>query len=278
MSQGEYFSIDKKKNHPFYSNVIFHRGNYTFDNLTYSIWEYKQNGEEMFLFSHPDNQLNKECGIYFKLQTHLSFNGAVNVFIDIFMCDIGSGIGRKMLKAFMNYLLNNSNKKNKKHNFTGDTYICLTPGEIMDSKRLGNTITYDIDYLINYYRALGFNTNHEGYFALCGTISNILNSIDRQETIRTPSKTRSGKSFRSSTRTANVSKTQRSHTLSRVRPPPEPMTRPPSEPMTRPPSEPMTRPPSEPMTRPPPPPERGFFSRMFGFGGRKKQMTRKRRK
>ena len=253
MSQGAYVSINKTKNHPFYSNVNFHRGNYTFDNLIYSIWEYKQNGEEMFLFSHPDIQLDKECGIYFKLQTHRSFNGDVNVFIDIFICDIGSGIGRKMLKAFMNYLLNNSNKKNKKHNFTGDTYICLTPGEIMDSKRLGNTITYDIDYLINYYRALGFNTNHEGYFALCGTISNILNSIDRQETIRTPSKTRSGKSFRSST-IRTVSKKQPSHTLSRVRPPPEPM------------------------TRPPPPPERGFFSRMFGFGGRKKQMTRKRRK
>ena len=139
----------------------------------------------------------------------------------------------------------------------------------MDSTRLGNTITYDIDYLINYYRALGFNTNHEGYFALCGTISNILNSIDRQETIRTPSKTRSGKSFRSST-IRTVSKTQPSHTLSRVRPPPEPMSRPPPEPMSR--------PPPEPMTRPPPPPERGFFSRMFGFGGRKKQMTRKRRK
>jgi hypothetical protein len=252
MSQGAYVSVNRKK-HPFYDNVDLHSGNYTYDNLTYSIWEYMQNGEEMFLFSHPYNQLDKECGIYFKLQTHHSFNYAVNVFIDIFICDIGSGIGRKMLKAFMNYLLNNSSKKNKKHNFTGDTYICLTPGEIMDSKRLGNTITYDIDKLITYYRALGFNTNHEGYYALCGTIGNILNSIKREEDMTTPAITRSGIVFRKPSRVIrkNVSKTQYSQ----------------NKPSRR-----------IPTPTPTPTQTRGIFSRMFGFGGRKKQMTRKRRK
>jgi hypothetical protein len=270
MSQGSYFSIDKKKNHPFYDNVDFHRGNYTFDNLTYSIWEYKQNGEEMFLFSHPDNEVDKECGIYFKLQTHHSFNGAVNVFIDIFICDIGSGIGRKMLKAFMNYLLNNSNKKNKKHNFTGDTYICLTPGEIMDSKRLGNTITYDIDKLITYYRALGFNTNHEGYYALCGTIGNILVSIKREEDMITPAITRSGIVFRKPSRIIRKKKYYQNKP-SRRRPTPTPTPTPPT--------------PTPPTPTPTPPPTQSIFSGFrsqissrFGFGGRKKQMTRKRSK
>jgi len=265
MSQDTYRAINQYRQHPDYLIYGTYIGNYTFNNLTYSIWKYikygedGEDGEDIFVFFHPDDTKDKQCAIKFRIQKQFKYG--INVFIDIFLCDIGSGIGRKMLKAFMNYLLNKSRNKIKIHNFTEDANICLTPGEIPESKR---EMIHDLDNLIKYYRRLGFNTNNNGYFAICGTISNILNSIDRQETIRTPSRTRSGKNIRESEKSSRISVTKISSTPKnslRRRTTPEPDT------------------PPEPDTTPTPPQSifSGFFSR-FGFGGRKKQMTRKSRK
>jgi hypothetical protein len=263
MSQDTYRAINQYRQHPDYLIYGTYIGNYTFNNLTYSIWKYikygedGEDGEDIFVFFHPDDTKDKQCAIKFRIQKQFKYG--INVFIDIFLCDIGSGIGRKMLKAFMNYLLNKSRNKIKIHNFTEDANICLTPGEIPESKR---GMIHDLDYLIKYYRRLGFNTNINrrlgfntninSHSEICGTISNILNSIDRQETIRTPSITRTGKAFRSSN----------SITVSKM-----PTTKIPLQ--------------IKEETTPPTPPTRGIFSGFlsrFGYGGRKKQTTRKKHK
>ena len=161
MSQDTYRAINQYRQHPDYLNYGTYIGNYTFNNLTYSIWKYikygedGEDGEDIFVFFHPDDTKDKQCAIKFRIQKQFKYG--INVFIDIFLCDIGSGIGRKMLKAFMNYLLNKSRNKIKIHNFTEDANICLTPGELPESKR---EMIHDLDYLIKYYRRLGFNTNN----------------------------------------------------------------------------------------------------------------------
>lgn len=186
MDQDKYISINKGVNgNSIYDHLTYHYGNYRFDGQEYSIWKFttNENEKQTFLFSHPDNVLGRECAIYFTLRTDSS------VFIDIFKCDIGPGIGRKMLEAFLNYLLDKSTNKYDKHNFTKDTNICLKLGKIVDSKRLSNEITFNQDKLIGYYKSLGFRMKADTS-QLCGTIDWLLYSIQTVHNHRTGSSNR----------------------------------------------------------------------------------------
>ena len=180
MEQGQYISINKEVdgNH-IYTGVTYYFGNYIFDGQEYSIWKFKEkeNEKQTFLFSHPDNELDDECAIYFTVLTKFL------VFIDIFKCDIGKGIGRKMLEAFLNYLLDRSAGK---HKFTKNTKICLKPGKIVDSNRLSNEITFNKKKLIGYYNSLGFIMKADTS-QLCETIDWLLYSIQNVHNIRTGS-------------------------------------------------------------------------------------------
>ena len=259
MSQGAYVSIDDENiEHPFYPIYGTHLGNYTFNNVTYSIWRYIENygrdGGAKFLFSHQDNEKYNQCLIKFRIELNPFFDFIPNIFVYIYLCDIGPGIGREMLKAFMNYLLNRSKRKIITHHFTGDTHICLTPDRVAESTRVGDTITYNEKKLIRYYRRLGFNIDRDNDFSICGTITNILNSIENENNLRSLSRTRSGKSFR----------TLKSRTVSKMPTPQIPL-----------------QIKEEPTPNPTPTPSQSIFSGIFsrfGFGGGKHKITRKRRK
>lgn len=188
MEQGQYISINREVyGNTIYPSLTYHHGNYIFDGQIYSIWKFtkKENEEQTYLFSHPDNKLYDECAIYFTLSTEI-LNNAEIVFIDRFTCDIGPGIGRKMLEAFLNYLLDMSDKKINEHKFTEHTYICLIPGKIVDSNRLRNDITFGKDRLIGYYNSLGFRMNADTS-QLCGPIYWLLYSIQKVHNKRTGS-------------------------------------------------------------------------------------------
>jgi hypothetical protein len=182
MEQDHYISINREvTRNSIYDDLKFYYGDYRFDGQEYSIWEFKEKeNEQMFLFSHPDNELDDECAIYFTLPTEFS------VFIDMFKCDIGPGIGRKMLEAFLNYLLDKSTNKYGKHKFTRNTKICLKPGKIVDSNRLSNEITFNKDNLIGYYNSLGFRMKADTS-QLCETIDWLLYSIQKVHNKRTGS-------------------------------------------------------------------------------------------
>lgn len=186
MVQGQYISKNEVVDgNSIYGELIFYYGNYIFDDQIYSIWKFtkKENEKQTFLFSHPDNDLDDECAIYFSVLTKFL------VFIDIFKCDIGPGIGRKMLEAFLNYILDKSTNKYDKHKFTKNTKICLKPGKIVDSTRLNNEITFGKDKLIGYYNSLGFKMKTHNS-QLCETIDWLLYSIQTVHNKRTGSSIR----------------------------------------------------------------------------------------
>lgn len=220
MAQNRYISINNVVNEDsIYYNLKYYYGNYIFDGKTYSILEFikNENEKQTFLFSHPDNVLGRECAIYFTLLTELLNNNKI-VFIDIFKCDIGPGSGRKMLEAFLNYLLDRSVDKYADHIFTKDTNICLKPGEIVDSTRLTDEITFDKDKLIRYYNALGFMLKEETS-QLCSTIEMLLYSIEREDNKRTgDSKKNYKKAYRSAFIVAKTFKPFKTDTKSKPKP------------------------------------------------------------
>jgi hypothetical protein len=86
--------------------------------------------------------------------------------------------------------LDKSTNKYDKHNFTKDTNICLKPGEIDDSNRLhDDEITFNKDKLIGYYNSLGFRMKADAS-QLCGTIEWLLYSIQAVHNQRTESSIR----------------------------------------------------------------------------------------